>query len=74
MVLFGLFHGLCFLPVLLSLLGPEPYLQADTIPPPAELIVPGKHSKAKKYSESEESEIAVVQNGSLYDIPVMSYS
>ena len=28
-VVFGLFHGLAFLPVLLSWIGPSPYLSAD---------------------------------------------
>ena len=28
-VVFGLFHGLIFLPVLLSLVGPAPYLTED---------------------------------------------
>jgi len=28
-VLFGLFHGLVFLPVVLSIIGPDPYLSAS---------------------------------------------
>ena len=31
MVVFGLFHGLAFLPVLLSIVGPAAYLHADSI-------------------------------------------
>ena len=27
-VIFGLFHGLCFLPVVLSIIGPKPYYNA----------------------------------------------
>lgn len=30
MVLFGLFHGLCYLPVLLSAIGPSPYESAQS--------------------------------------------
>ena len=28
-MIFGLFHGLVYLPVLLSMIGPAPYLSAD---------------------------------------------
>ena len=34
-VFFGLFHGLVFLPVMLSLVGPSPYLTATPCKPPS---------------------------------------
>ena len=32
MVIYGLYHGLCFLPVMLSLIGPDPYDSAESRP------------------------------------------
>ena len=36
MCLFGVFHGLVFLPVALSVLGPEAYANAEAAEPPAQ--------------------------------------
>ncbi|KAL8606350.1 hypothetical protein ACOMHN_050830 [Nucella lapillus] len=41
-VLFGLYHGLAFLPVVLSIVGPPPYLHADVLAQSHELSVPAR--------------------------------
>ncbi|KAK7483450.1 hypothetical protein BaRGS_00025249 [Batillaria attramentaria] len=67
-VLFGLFHGLTFLPVLLSIVGPPAYLHADIIPKSRELTIrPKRNGKSNSMSTSP-------GNGNARHIEVMDLS
>ncbi|XP_071523040.1 patched domain-containing protein 3-like isoform X2 [Panulirus ornatus] len=73
-VLYGLFHGLVFLPVLLSLLGPAPYPSAkdDKLPETEEMSAENQQLYQQERMEDREVEKLEIQsepveNGSLND-------
>ncbi|XP_070195122.1 patched domain-containing protein 3-like isoform X2 [Littorina saxatilis] len=69
-VLFGLFHGLAFLPVLLSIVGPPAYMNADIIPKSRELTVRPDPGAGKETSAAES-----VQNGEPHHIePLLHFN
>lgn len=58
-VLFGLFHGLVYLPILLSLFGPKPYQSAYT----ADVIVTyEKDDPALEKSQTETTLLSDIQS------------
>ncbi|CAL4114977.1 unnamed protein product, partial [Meganyctiphanes norvegica] len=69
-ILLGLFHALVFLPVALSLIGPEPYKQTDRGHPPNNIstftVVNPKYLK----TDSEEGYGVTPANVSFEDIPI----
>eukprot|EP00095_Tigriopus_kingsejongensis_P003657 maker-scaffold11_size778918-snap-gene-1.12 protein:Tk03657 transcript:maker-scaffold11_size778918-snap-gene-1.12-mRNA-1 annotation:"hypothetical protein DAPPUDRAFT_306990" len=60
MIVFGLFHGLLFLPVVLSLLGSKPYKIADTSneKPPSYVIA---HDAKMEINHNEEQDLVDIQ-------------
>ena len=53
-VLFGLYHGLAFLPTLLSIIGPPPYIYADTIALSHEVCVRNLSLVQSQFTDSME--------------------
>lgn len=73
MIILGLFHALVFLPVALSLIGPEPYVETDRGHPPNNISTFTMINPKYLKTDPDENDAVQPGNVSLGDIPI-SYS